>query len=372
MNKNIVKRKIDIGEINKRVDNGLITIKRHPFLDLRILNYTKKTQHRRIWDRYTTICRGLIIDWENNILNNPFTKFYNLGECEKLTIKNLPAEVPSVTEKLDGMLGILYEESDRKCGKEGSGAIATRGMFDSDHAKWATKWLRSKGYCMEDFKDDYTYLLEIIYPGSKIVVNYKNRAELVLLAVRNNNNGYELDHVAEAQELGLSYAKEYNFDGVDDIIEFLKNKKGAESEGFVCKYSNGLRIKIKSADYLRLHKILTGVSTKDIWMSLRFKGNVDDIVELVPDEFFDWVKKVETELRLSHLEVLKKAALIAMEANKLDNRLEKSEYIARHCNDEVYGDIGGIAFLLMDDMMDDAIRVAWRKVKPTQRIIYTI
>src|SRR3990167_10663795 len=182
---------LDMNDVKKRIDNGLLTVRKHPILDLYIYNYTHKTQYQRLWDQYTRMCRGLIVDGQNNILNNPFPKFYNLGETEETMIQNLPMEVPSITEKLDGMLGILYDEGD-------SLAIATRGAFDSPYAEWATNWLRLQGFEMDDFKKGYTYLFEIIYPQNKIIVNYGDRAEITLLAVRSNNGDGELDHIKEA------------------------------------------------------------------------------------------------------------------------------------------------------------------------------
>ena len=358
MNENT--KTLDIEEIKKRIDNGLLVVRKHPILDIYIYNYTHKVQYGRLWDGYTRICRGLIVDRDNNILNNPFPKFYNLGETEETKIQNLPCEIPSITEKIDGMLGILYEEGDNP-------AIATRGAFDSPYAEWATNWLRLKRYSLDDFKLDYTYLFEIVYPGNKIIVNYGNRAELVLLAVRSNNGDGELDHMKEAEELRLSYAKELSAgdgnDKIGDALKYLDKLKGTESEGFVCRYSNGLRLKIKSADYKRLHKLLIGLSAKDIWVTLRDMGTVDHIIENVPDEFYDWVKKVESEVTASKVSVMNTSAKIAEDAKKLGNRIEQAQYIIDHTkdNDEY---LRGVAFFLLDNRIKKAEYSAWQRVKP--------
>lgn len=361
MDKNI--KKLDIEEVKKRIDNGLLVVRKHPFLDLRIFNYTHKTQHGRLWDSYTRICRGLIVDGHNNIINNPFPKFYNLGETAETMIHNLPYEVPNITEKLDGMLGILYEEGDDP-------AIATRGAFDSPYAEWATNWLRLKGYSLDDFNLDYTYLFEIIYPGNKVVVDYGDRAELTLIAVRNNYNDHELDHIEEAKKLGLSYVQEFSSDdvsGIDkisDALKYLEKLKGSEYEGFVCRYSNGLRLKIKSADYRRLSKILMGFSAKDIWATLRDMGTLEHILENVPDEFYDWIKKVESEVTVSKNDIMNRSEKIAEEAKKLGSRIEQAEYITNNTRD---GDEGlrSVAFFLLDNRIEKAEYSAWQKVRPS-------
>lgn len=364
MNKNI--KKLDIEEVKKRIDNGLLMVRKHPILDLYIYNYTNRTQHERLWDSYTRICRGLIIDGQNNVLNNPFPKFYNLGETEETMIQNLPAEVPSITEKLDGMLGILYEERDNP-------AIATRGSFDSPYAKWATNWLRLQGFEMDDFKKGYTYLFEIIYPENRIIIDYGDRAELTLIAVRNNCNDHELNHIKEAKELGLSYVQEFSSDNVSgtdnisDALKYLEKTKGSEHEGFVCKYSNGLRLKIKSEDYKRLHKILTGLSAKGIWATLRDMGTVEHVLENVPDEFYDWVKKVESEVTASKNDIMNRSAKIAEEAKKLGSRIEQVEYITNNTKDGNER-LRGVAFFLLDDRTNKAEYAAWQRVRPSGEI----
>ena len=356
-------KKLDIEEINKRIDNGLLVVRKHPILDIYIYNYTHKCQYGRLWDQYTRLCRGLITDGEYNILNNPFPKFYNLGETEEMMIQNLPGEVPSITEKLDGMLGILYKEGDNP-------AIATRGAFDSPYAKWATNWLRLKGYSMEDFRPDYTYLFEIIYPQNKIIVDYGNRAELILLAVRSNNGGGEINYIKEAEELGLTYAREFPVATIDDALGYLDKLKGTESEGFVCRYSNGLRLKIKSVDYKRLCKILMGVSAKDIWVTLRDMGTVEHILDNVPDEFYDWVKKIESEVTASKVCVMNRSAKIAEEAKKCRNRIEQARYIIDHTkdNDEL---LRGVAFFLLDGRVEEAEYAAWQRVRPSGEMFST-
>lgn len=352
---------MNMEEVKKRIYDGLIISRKHPFLDLWIYNYTHRTQWGGFWDEYTERCRGLIVDKNGLILNNPFRKFFNLGEKEYTRIENLPSEMPRITEKIDGMLGILYEEGNNV-------AVATRGAFDSPYAEWATNWLRLKGFKLDDFKKGYTYLVDIVYPGNKIIVDYRGRSELVLLAVRNNSSSEELDHIKEAQELGLSYAKEYSFDKIDDAIKYLDGTKGSEFEGFVCKYSNGLRVKIKSLDYIRLHKLLVGLSARDIWVSLRDTNSVDSIIENVPDEFMDWVKKVEMELKTSKMKIMAKALDIVSDAKKLECRRDQFDYISIRSRKDYGNGIRKIVIFLLDGRINKAESAAWQMVKPSGEV----
>ena len=349
-------KQINYQELLKYNDAGLITMRKHPVWDLEICNYTPKVQYDKLWDDYTRMCRGLILDSEHVVVSKPFAKFFNLNEVPETTISNLPTEVPLMAEKLDGVLGILYSENQKP-------AIASRGSFESEFALWATDWIRKKGYSFEDFKKGYTYCFEIIYPTSKIVVDYKGRSELVLLAVLNNENKHELNHVEEAQELNLSYAKEFQFDTIEQAEKYLSEFKGIEQEGVVCRYSTGLRLKLKSEDYRRLHKILTGFSAKDVWETLRQGKTLDDLLNIVPDEFYQWVKKTESELQQSKTKVDEDALIIYQEAIKLSSRKEQALHIMKRVQGKNQG-LSGVVFSMLDGRNEKAEETAWKIIEP--------
>jgi RNA ligase len=345
--------KLNLEEIETRVASGLINSVRHRELDYTLYNYTRRTQFDNIWDFYTKTCRGLILDSTGEIIARPFQKIFNLNQTPETRIESLPEGYPKITEKLDGILGILFPEKERP-------AITTRGEFESEYAKWATEWIRAKGFSTDDFKPEYTYCFEIIYPASKIVVDYGNRTELVLLAVLNNAGHEELDHIQEAEELGITYAKEYPFTEIDDAIEWLGDFKGNEKEGLVMKYSNGLRVKIKSDDYKRIHKVLTGLTVKDIWESLRAGQSLDPILDIVPDEMYDWVRQKESELTAKKNHIMDNAREVYLEATKLSGRKEQAEYVLSHT-----GAISGVIFKLLNGREDEAEQAAWGLVKPS-------
>jgi RNA ligase len=55
-------------------------------------------------------------------------------------------------------------------------------------------------------------------------------------------------------------------------------------------------MKIKGDEYVRLHRILTNVSNRDIWEYLKDGKPMDEILDKVPDEFYDWVRNTKNEL----------------------------------------------------------------------------
>jgi RNA ligase len=80
------------------------------------------------------------------------------------------------------------------------------------------------------------------------------------------------------------------------------------TEGFVIKFASGYRIKVKLAEYLRLHRILTKVSSRTIWEHLRTGTPLDQILDEVPDEFYQWVRETENRLRSDYATVAQEAA----------------------------------------------------------------
>lgn len=265
------------------IDNKWISVQKHPELDLYIYNYTQKTQFSKQWDDVTMACRGLILDGQGNIIAQPFGKFFNLEEYLGQG-HQLPAGSFEVFDKLDGSLGILYWDN-------GKPRIATRGSFTSDQAIKATQMLWDK-YGHVNFLPQYTYLFEIIYPSNRIVVDYKGEEKLVLLAIIETETGGEVGHEMFALH-GMPYVTKYH--GINRVTD-IQNLMRDNSEGVVIRYFNGLRLKVKWDEYVRLHRLVTGVNAKTIWELLKNKQDFKDLMERVPEEFYDWVKKTKEDL----------------------------------------------------------------------------
>jgi RNA ligase len=181
---------INYSELLQMRSLGYVREQSHPeYPSLRILNYTEKAQFDQVWNEVTLTCRGLIYDANTGeIVARAFRKFFNYDHKDTPTI-NLDDEVV-VMDKMDGSLGILY----RVPGTERF-AVATRGSFDSDQARHATKLLNEK---YAEWLDTnvaalhlVTPLFEIVYPENRIVCDYSGMDDLILLGaeVLNTSNG---------------------------------------------------------------------------------------------------------------------------------------------------------------------------------------
>lgn len=160
-------------------DLGYIRVQSHPRYDYEIANYTEKAVYDKEWNDVTLQCRGLIYRRsDGEVLARPFRKFFNHNESTAPTFGlNDPVVV---TDKLDGSLGVLHITPD-------GWAIATRGSFDSPQARHATAVFKARyeNYMGASwgFNPPFgiTYLFEIIYPENRIVVDYGQQDDLVLL-----------------------------------------------------------------------------------------------------------------------------------------------------------------------------------------------
>jgi T4 RnlA family RNA ligase len=265
--------------LNKYRNEGLLYSQVHPTLPLTIWNYTEKVQYEGLWDEVTLSCRGLVTDDRAVVYARPFKKFFNIEEG-----KHTPTSEFEVFEKMDGSLGIMFKYN-------GEVICATRGSFASDQAVWMSKFAKEYNY-QDIIVDGFTYLFEIIYPENRIVVNYGDQERLVLLGIIKTESGEELPYDDISFE-GWDIVNKY--DGIRDYSE-LKSKIDNNAEGFVIRFSNGDRMKIKGEEYLRLHKVMTNLSTTAVWEVLSNGSSMDDLLKDVPDEFYDKIKDYEKSL----------------------------------------------------------------------------
>ena len=326
----------DISVLNLMVEGKYVNVQKHPTAELYIYNYGPKVQYERVWNDVTVQCRGLILDKDMNVVARPFRKFFNLSEHD-------PSEIPSagfeVFEKMDGSMGILYWHEDKPY-------LATRGSFDSVQARKGTEILHARYTSSFDRLDrSKTYIFEIIYPENRIVCDYGDREDLVLLAVMDNETGEDHD----LADIGFPIVKRY--DGMTDMGEILA-EKDAEREGYVIRFRNGFRVKVKFEEYCRLHKILTQVSNKTIWDYMSTGKDFDELLDRVPDEFYGWVRNTRAKLQMDFDRIFIEAQ---EHYRPFDSRKEAAEHFLKHR-------LSSILFSMLDEK--DPSHIIWRMVKP--------
>jgi RNA ligase len=337
---------INLDTLVKYRDDGWLLSQNHPTLPLIIWNYSQTTQYENYWDEITLSCRGLVTDNEGNIVAKPFDKFFNIEEG-----KFEPTENFEVYEKMDGSLGIVFWY-------EGQWVVATRGSFTSDQAIKATEIL--KKYNKDIMFRHLTFCFEIIYPENRIVLDYGTDEKLVLLGTF-NKDGKEMDSEIWSQ-WGFDVVKKY--DGINDYKE-LKQMVKNDQEGFVVKFSNGDRVKVKGIEYLRLHKIMTNVTTTGVWEYLKNGEDVMEILKDVPDEFYNKIKSYVRDLRYSHFQISEDAGkkFDGMMYGKyndkepIEDRKEFAEWVFTQPKH-----MSGILFRMFDKK--DYSEIIWNLIRP--------
>jgi T4 RnlA family RNA ligase len=300
---------IDLALLKDMIDNNFVNVNKHPTHDLFIYNYTAKAQYEGMWNDVTLMCRGLILDANYKVVARPFTKFFNLGEQDN---QELPNESFNVFEKLDGSMGVMYFA-------DNEALIATRGSFISEQSVKANQILRSKyAKILRGLDSSKTYLFEIIYPENRIVVDYGAMEDVILTAIIDTQTGENLP----LMDVGFPVVKQYH--GIKDIYA-LKQLEEDNREGFVIQFKSGLRYKVKFEDYLRIHRIVTQVSTVTLWEYLSADMPFDDILDRVPDEFYDWVKATIEDLK-TQFETIDNQCVSDFNAHVFESRKEAAAY----------------------------------------------
>lgn len=247
---------------------------------LRLYKYTERCTFDRQWSPWSMIARGLILDTETRaVVATPFPKFFNYGEgsAPNQPMPPLLDEPFEVSEKIDGSLGIVFWHG-------GRWRVVTRGSFRSEQAVWAEAWLQVH-VTTEALHPGATYLVEIVYPENRIVINY-DYSSLVLLAAY-AEDGYELDRCAllnVAAHAGLRTATVIARDCIDDLLAIAKTLP-ATNEGFVVRFASGRRIKIKGDEYCRIHRLVSNLTPLGVWELLVMGDDLDAVARDLPEEF---------------------------------------------------------------------------------------
>jgi RNA ligase len=309
--------------LKKYYQDGLLLKQTHPTLDLTIWNYSSKVQYERLWDNITTQCRGLVTNSKGDIIARPFKKFFNYEEHKP---EEIPNEQFEVYEKMDGSLGILFNY-------KGEWIMATRGSFTSPQALMG-KYILDIKYNTSQLLENYTYLVEIIYPENRIVCDYGNEEKLVLLAIIRTETGEELSYDLLCNESNITeipLVTLYKTSGKG--YDFLKEEISKDKEGYVIRFKGGFRMKVKGDEYKRLHRILTNISNRDIWEYLKENKPFDEILDKVPDEFYNWVKETK-ELILNNFKKIEEENKwifkVIMRANGVNDRKIFASYASKH------------------------------------------
>lgn len=358
--------------IEKYLQTGLVTEGIHKTLPLNIFCYSRKAVHENLWDSVTSKCRGIVIDRETDeVIARPFEKFHNYGSPQSEGTLFDIRQQPYVWEKVDGFMVTAFKY-------RGEWHAASKSSFHSIHAKWATAELRRHA---NDFPEGFTPMFEGLHPDLRIVVDYGKRKELVMLALINIEEGGEL-----LPEILREYATKNGYSAPVDYKLTLEQAKDysrgecerASEEGYVLTWYQPagppVRLKMKFIEYLRLHRMVCGVSPKRIWETMSnpaFKADLEEYLNNSTPWFAGfvrkWVKALQTrfdELQQAATEVYMRT-VHDMAPRHLSGEFAnlgafRKAYALEFCKPE-NEKIRAILFAMLDGK--DASVVIWKQVR---------
>lgn len=272
-------------DLNAALTLGLVSARTSDDGALTIYNYTDSAMYTPgAWDNPAVRqCRGVIVDASGQVIARPWAKFFNHGQTEA-GVLDLAAPV-EVTDKMDGSLGVLYLDA------AGRPSVATRGSFTSDQAIHATAVLRER-YGMTRIDQTLTILVEIIYPENRIVCDYGDLDDLVLLGSVGIETGHYFGPEVTRHATGwlgpVTTTMPYR-----SLLDALAAPPRPGAEGMCVRYLDRPQIvKIKQEDYVALHRIVTGLSERTVWETMCARKPHTDLLDGLPDELHPWVVSV--------------------------------------------------------------------------------
>lgn len=192
-------------------------------------------------------------------------------------------------------LGILYQNP------AGEYEITTAGGFQSDQAAHATKLYQEKYAGKWNPNPNLTYHFEIIYDNNRIVVDYKGEDDIYLLGAVNKHTGVSVP-LTEVTEWKGKKAKTYdNFTSLTDVVN--APDPGIEHEGYVVHFTKtDKRVKIKFDEYLKVHRIATGLNKRRIHelMSTGGMTSLEEFKVNAPEEFKDYIETMQREVQTEY------------------------------------------------------------------------
>ena len=207
--------------------------------------------------------RGIILDIEKHTVACwPFRKFgnYNESYADKIDWKTA-----RVQDKIDGsIIKMWWNTRSQKWQFSTNSTInAKDAIANSLTGKTFYDLVCSADNYSELVKNqryldkEYTYIFELASPETQVVIKYP-KTRLYHIGARDNKTGIE-----NATHCISDYPEEYPLKSLDDCINAAEKLnvsedekiRGCKKEGFVVVDGNWNRIKIKSPEYLMLHRM---------------------------------------------------------------------------------------------------------------------
>lgn len=299
--------RLDKEAIRKIDEDDLLN--KDEYKGLKIANASKRLFTPQ--EEHQLFAKGIVYDSEYNLVSLPLIKIYNLGEKEhgdRLAKKLNLTEVP---HKWDGTMIQLFKHGDEV-------VYTTRSRFwTDDFCDWA-KEIMDEMYPSFSPLPGYTYVFELIHPDNRIVTDYGDLRDMVLLSV------FDVASMAylPMAEIRDTYDETLNvvsnlFHGTMREVEEKVRALDDGTEGVVLVFEDDRqvlhRVKVKADYYIELFRMKFSCTYKTVkpvllsnpdlhdWDSFwqynmdsnTFAEELEDILRGYFDRFMDWKAQVD-------------------------------------------------------------------------------
>ena len=258
-------------------------------------------------------CRALLLEVSSwNVVSRSFFKFFNHGEPNAHPIDWTTARVQ---EKLDGSLICVYFHT-------GQWQVATKGTPDASgpvnshamtFAALVRQTLTESGSSWEDLTTRLDpavfYSFELTAPENRIIVPYEER-RLTWLAAWDAQT-LEEKEIGSLPDLPTPLVREYPLRTLDEVMVAVDAIAPFAAEGFIERDAAHRRVKIKSAAYLMVDRLLCSLSTPRRKVEAVLSEQFDDMVPQLPPPIQGEMLAIQARLVTFRREVARTFAELA-------------------------------------------------------------
>lgn len=225
----------------------------------------------------------------------PMKKFFNLNENPYTMDLDLSVKGRAY-DKLDGSLISSYMYSDEGCADLG---LKSKASLHSQQARDAFAWLMKMEnvqyfLAIQDITSEgYTIDFEWTAPQNRVVIGYTQPA-LTILGIRKNDTG---EYVTVPRNLYHNHVPSKFVDNVGEFVSRIADMKGIE--GYVLLTETGHRFKVKTAQYLALHKLKDDVSSPKKVAEVIMNEAIDDFKAAFCEDklLIQMIERMEDEVK---------------------------------------------------------------------------
>lgn len=259
---------------------GWYTVIRYTYMTPDTFNYDGEYGTRVLRE-----CRGLIFSTDTGkIISRPLHKIFNVNQIPETQIDQIKLTSPhTVLEKLDGSMvrAIPSPGGGFRLGTK-SGITQTSERAE-EYINANPNYIRFIRTCL---KAHHTPIFEWCSRKDRVVVDYGKEDTLTLIAVRDTISGTYISchaHSDYGRYWGIRVILPTHVNGVTDLHSLVSSTRSSTGrEGVILRYEDGHMVKIKTDEYVLLHRILDGLRTERDALRVVLDDMVDDLLPLLP------------------------------------------------------------------------------------------